>query len=63
MQKKGRKAIIPNPAVDSLNIVYTPSSDETMDDSGGSMIVADPSGLPVRFQSVGDFSRLEKITR
>jgi hypothetical protein len=61
VQKKGRKQIIPNPAVDSLNIVYTPSDESSGD--AGSMVVADPSGLPVKLQSVGDFSKLEKSTR
>jgi hypothetical protein len=61
MQKKGRKQTIPNPVVDSLNIVYTPSDESSGD--VGSMIVVDPSGLPIKFQSVGDFSKLEQITR
>ena len=62
MQKKGRKQTIPNVVVDSLNIVYTPS-DESSSGDGGSMVVVDPSGLPIKFQSVGDFSKLEQITR
>lgn len=59
LQKKGRKKIVPNPVVDSINIVYTPSepsNDEVLQ-------LRDPSGLPIRFQSVNDFSKEELITR
>mmetsp|Transcript_43665 Transcript_43665/g.105884 ORF Transcript_43665/g.105884 Transcript_43665/m.105884 type:complete len:412 (+) Transcript_43665:236-1471(+) len=64
-----RKKITPNPVVDSLNIVYTPSSDAADATDGASsssssgMTVQDPSGVPVRFQSVSDFTNEEKVTR
>jgi hypothetical protein len=61
LPKKGRKTIVANPTIDSLNIVYRPA-DENLGDNG-STVIADPSGLPVKFQSVGDFSKLEKTTR
>jgi hypothetical protein len=54
------KKITPNPIVDSLNIVYTPTegafgSETTM--------LKDLSGLPIRFQSVADFVAEEKKTQ
>ena len=65
-----RKKITPNPVMDSLNIVYTPSSDAAVDATNGAssssstgMTVQDPSGVPVRFQSFSDFTNEEKITR
>lgn len=61
MQKKGRKKIVPNPAIGSLNVVYTPADGSESEDS--SMFLADPSGLPIKFQSQEDFSKLEKLTR
>lgn len=60
LQKKGRKKIDPNPVVHSLNIVYTPSGESEGDDT---MILKDPSGLPIMFQSVSDFTKQEMITR
>ena len=67
-----RKKITPNPVMDSLNIVYTPSSgsdpgssssSKNGDTSSSDMTVQDPSGVPVRFQSISDFEAEEKITR
>lgn len=60
LQGKKKKSIIPNPVVDSLNIVYRPLSEEN---SGDSLLLKDPSGVPVRFQSVDAFTKVEKITR
>jgi hypothetical protein len=60
LQGKKKKSIIPNTVVDSLNIVYKPSSEEN---SGHSLLLKDPSGVPVRFQSVDAFTKVEKITR
>jgi hypothetical protein len=54
-----KKAITPNPAVESLNIVYTPSGES----NGESLVLTDLSGLNVRFQSVDNFVREEKATR
>ena len=55
-----RKMIKPNPVVDSLNIVYNPSSKSSSDEE---LIVTDPSGVPIRFQSEAVFSAIEKATR
>jgi hypothetical protein len=65
---KNKKKVTPNPVLDSLNIVYAPSSLSSDSDDGSSsasnmMIVQDPSGVPVKFQSVTDFTTEEKITR
>lgn len=60
LQGKKKKSITPNPVVESLNIVYTPSSEET---SGEDMFVKDPSGVPIKFQSERVFTKLEKVTR
>jgi hypothetical protein len=54
-----KKKILPNPVVESLNIVYTPS-----DVSGGDgLVLSDPSGVPVNFKSAATFSAEEKDTR
>lgn len=62
---QSKKQVRPNPVMDSLNIVYTPSSDS--DDSNptgeSSMLLQDPSGVPVKLQSVADFTAEEKVTR
>jgi hypothetical protein len=55
-----RKTIIPNPAVESLNVVYKPSADARSDDS---LILTDPSGVPVKFVSESEFTNVEKATR
>jgi hypothetical protein len=54
------KKITPNPAVDSLNIVYTPSEGS---ESKVELVLKDPSEVGVRFQSVNDFVAEEKLTR
>jgi catechol 2,3-dioxygenase-like lactoylglutathione lyase family enzyme len=59
LQGKKKKSIVPNPVIESLNIVYKPSSEET---SGDAMFLKDPSGVPIRFQSADAFTKLEKIT-
>jgi hypothetical protein len=60
LKKKGKKKITPNPAVDSLTIVYTPVGESS---SSEDTVLKDPSGLSIRFQSVDDFSNEEKRTR
>merc|ERR1719343_443936 len=60
LQVKKKKSIIPNPVVDSLNIVYKPSSEA---ESGDPLVLKDPSGVPIKFQSTDAFTKLEKITR
>lgn len=56
-----KKKISPNPAVQSLNLVYNPS--DSSDDGDGTMKVVDPSGVVIQFQSVADFEKEESITR
>lgn len=58
--KKRKKSVVPNPAVGGLNLVYTPSEGSEAD---GEMVLKDLSGLPIRFQSIADFTKEEKITR
>jgi len=60
LQSKKKKLIIPNPVIESLNIVYNPSPDVT---SGDILFLKDPSGVPIRFQSVNMFTNIERITR
>ena len=60
LQGAKRKTIKPNPAVGSLNIVYNPSSGSSSDEE---LLLKDPSGVPVRFQSESAFSAIEKRTR
>lgn len=59
LQPTKSKKITPNPAVDSLTIVYNP----TNDGDGDGMSLKDPSGLGVRFMSAKAFTAEEKITR
>ena len=58
---KKKKVVTANPVVDSLNIVYNPLSSETS--SGEDLILKDPSGVSVKFQSEAVFSALEKRMR
>ena len=58
-----KKNISQNPVIQSLNIVYNPSQEGAKDEEGGQTIMYDPSGVPIRFQSVGEFEVEEKITR
>lgn len=60
LQGKKKKPITPNPVVDSLNIVYKPLSEEG---AGYALLLKDPSGVPIKFQSAETFTKLEKITR
>eukprot|EP00535_Pseudo-nitzschia_heimii_P004747 CAMPEP_0197182132 /NCGR_PEP_ID=MMETSP1423-20130617/6196_1 /TAXON_ID=476441 /ORGANISM="Pseudo-nitzschia heimii, Strain UNC1101" /LENGTH=360 /DNA_ID=CAMNT_0042632507 /DNA_START=77 /DNA_END=1155 /DNA_ORIENTATION=- len=48
LQGKKKKTITPNPVIDSLNIVYKPSSEN---EAGDALILKDPSGIPIKFQS------------
>ena len=57
-----KKKISPNPAVDSLQIVYTPSDDGDAA-AAGDMALVDPSNVKVSFQSAKDFEAVERITR
>jgi len=60
-----KKRITPNPAVEGLQIVYTPSaasSDGAAEDARAPRLV-DPSGVALQFQSAADFEAEEKITR
>lgn len=60
LQKKGKKKVTPNLAVDSLNIVYTPAGESSTSED---IVLKDLSGLPIRFQPVDDFANEEKATR
>lgn len=60
LQNKGRKKTTPNPALNSLNIVYTPAGESV---SSEDMVLKDLSGISIRFQPVDDFSKEEKMTR
>ncbi|CAJ1969334.1 unnamed protein product [Cylindrotheca closterium] len=54
-----KKRITPNPAVESLNIVYNP----TNGNDGDGLLLTDPSGLGIRFMSASTFTEEEKKTR
>lgn len=62
-----KKKVTPNPVVDTLNLVYTPSEETTTnastDGEDAFVPIPDPSGLPIRFQSVKTFEAEEKLTR
>jgi hypothetical protein len=54
-----KKSLTPNPVVQSLNVVYTPSDGN----DGEDLTVKDPSDVPIKFQSARDFTEVEKVTR
>ncbi|CAB9521151.1 Inherit from COG: Phosphoglycerate mutase [Seminavis robusta] len=61
-----KKKVTPNPVMDSLKVVYTPSSassDNDSSDGGGAMQVVDPSNVKISFQSASDFEQEERVTR
>jgi hypothetical protein len=72
---KKNAAITPNRAVQSLNLVYTPSStpgDASASEAGGRggtgapappATAVDPSGVSISFQPVSDFQEEERVTR
>jgi hypothetical protein len=57
-----KKKISANPVVQSLNIVYTPSSAASSSADTVAQVV-DPSGVGVTFQPYSDFEKEEQITR
>lgn len=71
--KNKKKAIIANPVVQALNIVYEPASaiagEETTGGRGGGEPVDappslfDPSGVPIQFTPVRQFEAEERMTR
>ena len=64
--KKRKKAVVPNPVLRSLNVVYAPSGEEG---SGGSAATvnldpqaADPSSIPISFIPVDYFEKEIQLT-
>jgi hypothetical protein len=57
-----KKKVSVNPCIQSLNVVYNPSSSSATDSEQGAKLV-DPSGVPISFQSVAAFQQEEAITR
>jgi hypothetical protein len=60
------KRITPNPAVQSLNLVFTPAIDSMDNDdteNSGPRRLIDPSGISIAFQPVSEFGREEVATR
>jgi hypothetical protein len=55
-----KKKIIPNPVLNSLQVVCTPSS---LDVEGSSMQAVDPSNVKISFVTVSDFEQEERQTR
>jgi hypothetical protein len=60
--RRGQKITV-NSAVEALNIVYTPSSNDDDPDSTVATRIVDPCGIVLRFQSVDEFVAEEKETR
>jgi hypothetical protein len=54
-----KKKVTANPVVQSLNLVYTPSSEEEED----APVLVDPSGVRIAFQSVQAFETEERTSR
>lgn len=59
--KDKKKKIIQNPVLESLNVVYNPSQKGGV--ASEEMVVADPSGVAIAFQSVNKFEFEELATR
>mmetsp|Transcript_11035 Transcript_11035/g.18711 ORF Transcript_11035/g.18711 Transcript_11035/m.18711 type:complete len:120 (-) Transcript_11035:51-410(-) len=57
---KRKKSVTPNPAFQSLNLVYSPSSESS---SGTMLPVDDPSGVTAAFETVGEFIKEEQVGR
>lgn len=61
---KRKKKVTQNLVIQSLNIVYNPSQDVGEEEgSEQDNRIFDPSGVPIRFQSVKEFGREEKATK
>ncbi len=60
LQNSKRKNVVPNHALDSLQIIYSPSGQTT---EGDPTTLLDPSGVAIAFQSVEKFQKEEKVTR
>lgn len=60
LQSKNKKKVTPNPVVESLNLVYTPSQEV---DTTDEIVVTDPSGVSIAFEPVERFEAEEKATR
>lgn len=60
LQSKNKKKVTPNPVLESLNLVYTPSQGA---DTPEEIVAVDPSGVPIAFQPVDRFDAQEKATR
>lgn len=64
LPSKKKRDVTPNPCVESINIVYNPSSTSEETSTGvGEMRFKDPSLVAVSFQSAADFTAEEKNTR
>jgi len=55
-----KKKVTANPVVQSLNLVYTPSSQVEEEDAP---VLIDPSGVRIAFQSVQAFETEERTSR
>lgn len=58
--KKTKKGVKTNPVVEALNVVYSPSQSEGLEDD---IFVRDPSDVPITFQPVVNFEAEESATR
>jgi hypothetical protein len=56
--KSKKQKVTRNPVLESLNIVYTPSDNPAAD-----LVVKDPSGISIAFQSVDQFEKEEQASR
>lgn len=63
LQGPKRKKITPNPVLQSLNLVYRPSSGSSDEGTGDEISFSDPSGTGISFVSVDRFEKEEKRTR
>jgi hypothetical protein len=68
--KCNEKKILPNPAIQALNVVFNPLPTDPLDEDNGDFnndakitAVVDPSRVALDFQSVIDFELEERITR
>ncbi len=61
--KSKKRNVKPNPVLRSLNIVYQPSEGTVVQDGADLLKVVDPSAIPIAFEPISLFEKVEASTR